>query len=105
PAMLEHQPALRRVGLEPDDRTHDRKGDERRQGDVDRNAVGIGAGSCEGLRSGGPCALSFLCLCGLRRRHGQTFSTSGLPSRPCGRKMSTTASIAKAATSSYSTEK
>lgn len=36
---------------------------------------------------------------------GQTFSTSGLPSRPEGRKMSTMARIEKAATSLYSTVK
>ena len=35
----------------------------------------------------------------------QTFSISGLPSRPWGRKISTMASIEKAATSLYSTEK
>ena len=36
------------------------------------------------------------------RQGGQTFSTSGRPSRPVGKKMSTMASIEKAATSLYS---
>src|SRR5262249_1006560 len=39
------------------------------------------------------------------RHVAQTFSTSGRPSRPVGRKMSTTIRIEKAATSLYSTEK
>ena len=40
-----------------------------------------------------------------RRRQAQTFSMSGLPSRPVGRKISTRTSTAKAATSLYSTSK
>ena len=35
----------------------------------------------------------------------QTFSISGLPRMPCGRKINTAASMAKAATSLYSMEK
>ena len=37
--------------------------------------------------------------------HDQTFSTSGLPSRPCGMNISTMISTVKAATSLYSTVK
>ena len=61
------------------------KGDDRGEERVGEGRLEPLAERCAGLRQG-----------------AQTFSTSGRPSRPVGKKMSTTASIANAATSLYS---
>ena len=64
---------------------------EQREGD-DSGEQGVGEGRLEPLAE----------RCAGLRQGAQTFSTSGRPSRPVGKKMSTMASIEKAATSLYS---
>ena len=67
--------------------TNSAEGDQRRDGGIRERCAAPDAG---GATAGGIA---------------QTFSTSGRPSRPVGRKISTSTRIEKAATSLYSTEK
>ncbi len=78
---VERQPLAHVVGAEADDEHAQRGGDQCRRRGV--------------LQHGGQA----------RVHPAQTFSISGLPSRPLGRKISTSTRMAKAATSLYSLEK
>src|SRR5690606_24504615 len=113
PAIGDDQAARRDVGLHADEEEGQHAGNER-----GRRGIANGGRPVEtapGGRRGRGAALLALDLgaYGLdvrRRRRGvacghQTFSTSGLPSSPEGRKMSTMARIENAATSLYSTVK
>src|SRR5690606_34806104 len=84
PPRREREPARRDVGPEREEEEAE-----------DRDQQGGDGGVANRIRGTGACSV----------RHGQTLSTSGWPSRPEGRKMSTMARIEKAATSLYSTVK
>ena len=73
------------------DRAESEQQAEQREGD-DGGEQGVGEGRLEPLAE----------RCAGLRQGAQTFSTSGRPSRPVGKKMSTMASIENAATSLYS---
>ena len=76
--------------VQPGHRQCEKEGDER--------------GPCGFLENAGEVDAGHARPCSRRFRH-QTFSTSGLPSSPVGRKRRTRIRIPKAATSLYSTEK
>ena len=73
------------------DRAQSKQQAEQRKGD-DGGEQGVGEGRLEPLAE----------RCAGLRQGAQTFSTSGRPSRPVGKKISTMASIENAATSLYS---
>ena len=72
-------------GPKPEQQAEQREGDDGGEQRVEKRRPEPLAERCAGLSQG-----------------AQTFSTSGRPSRPVGKKMSTIASIEKAATSLYS---
>ena len=118
PAGVENKPARGDVAANGDEEERQQSDDGRRDGGFaqslrDRKPHdGLGR---EGRLAGGGIPLVFELALGADRRGGgnvgcrchgdQTFSTSGRPSRPEGRKISVIARIENAATSLYSTEK
>src|SRR5690606_12787552 len=111
--IADDQPPGRDVGVHADEEEREHAGEECRLARALQRLCPVERLDIQGLRAGLP---SFgerlradwrrLCRrgCNVVRGH-QTFSTSGLPSSPEGRKISTIARIEKAATSLYSTVK
>ena len=84
-ARLEGQPGDIVDRTEAEQQAEQRKGDDGGEKGIDEGRLEPLAERCAGLR-----------------QDAQTFSTSGRPSRPVGKKISTIASIENAATSLYS---